>query len=105
MTVRFLTYFVKPWDELNLLLAQRFAFQPDVSDVTRLADALAIAIKHQSEVAGVCRSAVDAASIENRLMSDVADAAKHGKLRNPSRDNSLQIGALFECSPDNKFRF
>ena len=52
MPIRFLTYLVKPWDELNLLLSQRFAFQPDMSDVTRLAGSLAIATKHQAEVAG-----------------------------------------------------
>src|SRR3972149_4774264 len=44
MALRFRTYLVKPWDELNLLLSQRFAFQPEMSDVTRHAGALAVAI-------------------------------------------------------------
>ena len=105
MTHRFLTYLVKPWDELNLLLVQRFAFQPDMSDVTRLAGSLAVAVKHQAEVAGLSRAIVDAESLENGVMSDVADAWKHGKLRDTSRDNSLAVGAQFECNSDNKFRF
>jgi len=49
---RFVNDVVKPWDELNALLSQRYAFQPDLSDVTRLAGTLAVAIKHQADLAG-----------------------------------------------------
>ena len=69
---RFVNDVVKPWDELNVLLSQRYAFQPDLSDVTRLAGTLAVAIKHQADLAGYAdRSAIDAASLDNKLMSDV----------------------------------
>ncbi|HLQ25548.1 MAG TPA: hypothetical protein VK138_06640 [Acidiferrobacterales bacterium] len=105
MTIRFLTYLVKPWDELNLLLSQRFAFQPEMSDVTRLAGSLAVAIKHQAEIAALNRNLVDTESLENRIMSDVADAWKHGKLKDSSRDNHLIVGAQFEYRSDNQFRF
>lgn len=104
-TLRFLTYLIKPWDELNLLLSQRFAFQPEMSDVTRIAGSLAVAIKHQVEDAGLSRKVVDGESFDNRVMSDVADAWKHGSLDNPARNNRLTVGAQFECSSDNKFRF
>lgn len=105
MTTRFLTYIVKPWDELNHLLAQRYAFQPAMSDITRLAGVLAIAIKHQAEIAGISRTRTDKESNENRLMSDVADSWKHGKLNNPSRDNKLSVSSQFECDANNQFRF
>jgi len=105
MTTRFLTNIVKPWDELNTLLSQRYAFQPEISDVTRLAGSLSVAIKHQAEVAGVSRTETDNESDENRLMSDVADAWKHGELKNPKRNNSLSVGSQFECNENNQFRF
>jgi hypothetical protein len=97
---RFVNDVVKPWDELNALLVQRYAFQPDLSDVTRLAGALAVAIKHQADLAGCTdRSAIDAASLENKLMSDVGDFWKHGPLRESSRNNSLSVSAMFEYGP------
>lgn len=105
MTTVFLTNIVKPWDELNSLLSQRYAFQPEISDVTRLAGSLSVSIKHQAEVAGNSRTKTDEESTENRLMSDVADAWKHGELKNPKRNNSLSVGSQFECSEDNNFRF
>jgi len=103
---RFVNDVVKPWDGLNALLSQRYAFQPDLSDVTRLAGALAVAIKHQADLAGSAdRSAIDAASLENRLMSDVGDFWKHGPLRDPGRNNSLSVSAMFEYDPGRGFRF
>jgi hypothetical protein len=50
--LRFLNDVVKPWDELNALLAKRLALQPDLSDVTRLAGSLAVAIRHQVDTVG-----------------------------------------------------
>lgn len=105
MTLRLINDVVKPWEELNALLVQRFAFEPCMSDVTRLASALAISIKHQADLRGVQRSAIDNASDENRLLSDVADAAKHGSLRDPSRNNKLYVAACFEYAAGRGFRF
>lgn len=103
---RFINDVVKPWDELNALLSNRYAFQPDLSDVTRLAGALAIAIKHQADLAGYMdRCQIDATSPENRLMSDVGDFWKHGPLRDPSRNNSLSVSAMFEYDSGRGFRF
>jgi hypothetical protein len=103
---RFLNDVVKPWDELNTLLSQRYAFQPDLSDVTRLAGALAVAIKHQADLAGYTdRSAIDAASLDNKLMSDVGDFWKHGPLHDSGRNNSLSVSAMFEHDPGRGFRF
>lgn len=105
MTQRLINDVVKPWDELNALLVQRFAFQPDLSDVTRLASALAVSIKHQVDLRGISRSAVDSASDANRIMSDVADVAKHGQLRDPSRNNRLSVASCFEYAAGRGFRF
>lgn len=90
---------------MNALLVQRFAFQPDLSDVTRLASALAVSIKHQADLRGITRTVVDGASNENRIMSDVADAAKHGQLRDPSRNNRLEVASCFEYAASRGFRF
>lgn len=105
MTLRLINDVVKPWEELNVLLAQRFAFQPDLSDVTRLASALAVSIKHQADLRRMPRSSVDSASDANRLMSDVADTAKHGQLRDSSRNNSLHVASCFEYGAGRGFRF
>ncbi|MGH8727621.1 MAG: hypothetical protein ACREV9_05590 [Burkholderiales bacterium] len=106
MTLRLINDVVKPWEELNTLLVQRFAFQPDLSDVTRLASALAVSIKHQADLRGASRSSVDKASGANRIMSDVADAAKHGRqLDNPSRNNTLYVASCFEYAAGRGFRF
>jgi hypothetical protein len=105
MTLRLINDVVKPWEELNALLVQRFAFQPDISDVTRLASALAVSIKHQADLRGISRSVVDSASNENQIMSDIADAAKHGQLRDPSRNNTLDVASCFEYAAGRGFRF
>jgi len=105
MTLRLINDVVKPWEELSALLAQRFAFQPDLSDITRLASSLAVSIKHQADLRSMSRNTVDSASNENRLMSDVADAAKHGQLRDPSRNNTLYVASCFEYSSERGFRF
>jgi hypothetical protein len=102
---RFMAYLAKPWDDLNSLLVARFAFQPDVSEVLRLAGALAVSIKHQAEDAGLDRKLVDVASKDNRIMSDVADAHKHGTLRDSTRQNHLTVSADFECNPKDQFRY
>ena len=105
MTLRLINDVVKSWEELNALLVQRFAFHPDISDVTRLASTLAVSIKHQADLRGVSRSSVDSASDANRLMSDVADAAKHGQLRDSSRNNTLHVASCFEYGAGRGFRF
>jgi len=102
---RFITNIVKPWEQLNALLAQRNALQPDISDATRMAGSLAIEIKHQAELAGLTTTSVLADSIAYGIMSDVADAWKHGKLRDSTRDNSLVVGSQFEGNDEGKFRF
>lgn len=96
---------IKPWDELNALLVQPLALEPELSDVTRMASSLAIAINHFPEVTSVPNDTVHRRSTEVQLMRDVADASKHGKLRNPDRNNRLSVVALFEVDENTLFRF
>lgn len=119
MPEKFINDIVQPWCELNRFLAERIALPPKISRVTRDAIALAVAIKHQAEavsagrvaaLAGVesdrRRRVVDTESVPNRLMSDVADAAKHStSLRNVERKNELRVEAAFEFDAMNRFRF
>ena len=103
---RFLTYLVKPWDDLNALLGRPIAIQPDHSDVTGRAYSLAVAIKHQCDWDGPRqRGTINTLSAENRLMSDIADSFKHGRLDDANRMSNLAVAAQFEGNSSNQFRF
>ncbi|MDP1926891.1 MAG: hypothetical protein Q8K62_00095 [Thiobacillus sp.] len=103
----------KPWDELNALLIERYAFQPDLSDVTTRVSAISTAIKHQVDILALDRGCaskklqqeVDAESDAARLMSDVSDVAKHVVLGNPDRQNSIFVAAMFEVNLEGHFSF
>ena len=111
--LKFLNDIAKPWDELNALLIERYAFQPDLSDVTTRVSAIATAIKHQVDILAVdlgCKPKkiqleVDAESDSVRLMSDVSDAAKHVVLRDPDRQNNIFVAAMFEVNLEGHFSF
>ena len=111
--LKFLNDIAKPWDELNVLLVERYAFQPDLSSVTTQVSAISSAIKHQVDILaldlGVDRkklqSEVDKESDAARLISDIADAAKHVVLDKPSRQNSVFVAAMFEVNSEGNFRF
>lgn len=104
-TLRFLNDIVKPWDELNALLAKRLALQPDLSDVTRLAGSLAVAIRHQVDILGLKDSEVNAECFEHRVISDTADFWKHGLLRKPERNNRFSTESFFEYEGGKGFSF
>lgn len=103
--LRFLNDLVKPWDELNALLGERLALQPDLSDVTRLAGALAVAIRHQVDATDFKDTEVNTESLEHRIISDTADFWKHGSLRNANRNNRFSNEAFFEYMPNKGFSF
>lgn len=107
IAVQLLTDVVKPWDQLNQLLSRPFAYRPDFSDVTRNANALAVAIKHTTELTGQKRNSIDPISMGNRVMSDRADAWKHGddKLKDAARRNKLAVLSRFEFNEEGEFRF
>ncbi len=103
--LRFLNDVVKPWDELNVLLTERLALQPDLSDITRLAGSLAVAIRHQIDAAGISDIQANVESNDHRIISDTADFWKHGPLRKPERNNKLSTESFFEYAPGKGFSF
>lgn len=102
--VQFINDILKPWDELNDLLAKPYAYEPGISDIIRMAGNLAIALKHQCDLEKKNRKQIDQLSSANKIMSDVADMIKHRELRDKSRENELYAVASFECFED-KFKF
>ena len=97
---------LKPWDELNDLLAKPYAYESELNDATRMAGNLAIALKHQCDLEKESRKAIDPISLENKIMSDVADMVKHHSLRDKTRENKLSTVTAFECiETESKFKF
>lgn len=105
IALRFLNNIAKPWEELNVLLAERLALQPDLSDITRIAGSLAVAIRHQVDTAEISDTQANEESNEHRIISDTADFWKHGPLRKPERNNKLSTESLFEYDSEKGFSF
>lgn len=111
--LKFLNDITRPWDELNVLLAERYAFQPDLSAVTAQVAAISSAIKHQVDIFAFekgrktrkLQQEVDVESDAARLISDVSDAAKHVVLDKSARQNSIFVAAMFEVNLEGDFRF
>jgi hypothetical protein len=104
--IKFINDILKPWDELNDLLAKPYAYEPGLNDITRMAGNLATALKHQCDLENESRKIIDPISPENKIMSDVADMVKHHGLRDKTRENKLFAVATFEClEHENKFKF
>lgn len=98
--LKFMNDVLRPWDELNELLSLQYAFQPDLSAVTRLAGNIAIAIRHQVDFSSLNDKQANNLSHEHQIICDVGDYYKHGSLRNPERNNSIQVLAIFEYDND-----
>jgi len=105
MPYEFVTNLIRPWDKLNDLLVKPYAFQPDVNDPLRDAANIAIAIRHQSEKTGIPQKTANAECQANEILLDVADAWKHGRLRDPARNNTISISSRFEFESKERFRF
>lgn len=103
--LEFVNDVLKPYDELNSLLVKRLAFEPELSDVTRLARAVATAIRHLPEKTGFKQQQVIKESLSHRLVSDVSDAWKHVRLGDDRRNNEIFVTAMFEYDEVSGFRF
>ena len=102
---RFANDILKPWDELNALLSQQYAFQPDLSDVSRLAGNIAVAIRHQIDFSDLNDKQANEQCPAHQLISDAGDYWKHGNLRREERNSPLSVAAAFEYCEDKTFRF
>ena len=102
---RFINDIVKPWDELNSLLRENFAFQPDLSDITRLAGGIAVSIRHQVDFSTLDDKKANESCIAHRIIADTGDFWKHGSLRKEERNSPIAVSAAFEFSESLGFRF
>lgn len=102
---RFINDTVKPWDELNSLLRENFAFQPDLSDITRLAGGIAVSIRHQVDFSSLDDKQANESCTAHRIIADAGDYWKHGNLRKEERNSPITVSAAFEFSELLGFRF
>ena len=102
---RFINDIVKPWDELNSLLCENFALQPDLSDITRLAGGIAVSIRHQVDFSTLNDRQANEICAAHRIISDAGDYWKHGSLRKKERNSPITVSAAFEFSEPLGFRF
>ena len=102
---RFANDILKPWDELNALLSQQYAFQPELSDVSRLAGNVAVAIRHQIDFSDLNDKQANELCHAHQLISDAGDYWKHGSLRREERNSPLSVAAAFEYREDKTFSF
>ena len=103
-SLKFVNDIIKPWVELNDLLAQRYAFQPNLSDVTRMAASLALFISHYGEPKIMPKQTAQD-SVAMKMMRDVADSSKHFKLTDPARQCEIAVRAFFKVRDDGQCRF
>ena len=96
---------LKPWDKLNSLLAQQYAFQPDLSDITRLAGNIAVSIRHQIDFVSLNNKQANQLSQAHQIISDAGDYWKHGSLRKEERNCPITVAAAFEYAENGTFSF
>jgi hypothetical protein len=112
--LQFVNDVLRPWESLNAFLVERYAFQPNLSDITNQVRGLSVSIKHQVDLIAdeqtnlTIKQHQEAANRERqaaRIVSDLADSLKHGKLKDQSRQCDLKVVAHFECNEEEMFRF
>src|SRR4051794_35763570 len=101
--IKFITVIIKPWENLNAALSRPYAVQPGISDFTLMTGSLAVSIKHLAEMNGLAIRELAFESQPYRVMSDVADASKHGELKDKDRNNSLVVSSMFEGDGEARF--
>jgi len=86
-------------------LSKQYAFQPDLSDITRLAGSIAVSIRHQIDTSELPDKEANALSLAHQIISDAADYFKHGNLRDKERNSPITVAAAFEYRDDKTFSF
>ncbi len=104
--IKFISEIVKPWESLNKELGEPFSMNPKINDFITRANSLAVNIKHNPEsVAGLKPIELITESIDYKIISDLADSIKHGKLKKGERQCYLTASSMFERNSDAKLRF
>ena len=96
---------ISPWLELNQELGQLILIDSDISSFSRKAVNLAVSINHFPEKFGLNPKNIFKQSQAYKIISDVCDAGKHGDLKDASRNNTINISAVFEGNNKGKFKF
>jgi len=102
--LKFATDIIRPWERLNLELANQHSIDSDVSDFISNAASLAVKLSHFAEAAGRKDIRTNKKSIAFNIIVDIADALKHNDV-NTDRNNRLYISSLFEGTEEGMFRF
>lgn len=103
---KFMNDILKPWDDLNKLLVNPYCVEPNLSSITKMASDIATSISHFAEVSEIDkRWKIANESFDNKLMIDIADMNKHGKLNDETRHNTISVASMFEYIDENKFKF
>lgn len=104
--IKFINDIIKPWEVLNRQLCIPFSINTYISDFTNKAFSLAVSIKHLPEnTHNLKPNNLIEESESYRIISDLADSLKHGKLREESRQCSLYVASMFERSKEGLVRF
>lgn len=109
--LRFIHDVVKPYVALNLTLSRRTLIQPEEGDAVSSARALCVALSHFPESSEIyspgMRSSIEQhlAGKEWTLLRDIANTAKHGILRVPTKQISLEQVLSWEFDDVPKFKF
>jgi len=104
--LRFTTDIIKPWEKLNKELGKPYCMNSDISDFTSQANSLAVSLKHILESCqGVEPKILSNESHAYKIISDLADSYKHGKLKKANRECKLDIASMYERRSDAKVRF
>ncbi|MEP6794672.1 MAG: hypothetical protein ABJB16_10130 [Saprospiraceae bacterium] len=103
--IKFLNNIIKPWEILNNQLSFPFSINTSVSDFTNNAAHLSV-IKHFPENSRNLKPKdLTSESESYKIISDLADSLKHGKLSDEGRQCSLFAGSMFERNSDGQVRF
>jgi hypothetical protein len=106
IAVRFIAEIIKPWESLNAELGRSFCMNPSINEFTTRAHNLAVSIKHLPEATAKAQiPTIVGQSQPYKIVSDLADSFKHGKLRNPDRQCELTVASMFERNSAAKVRF
>jgi hypothetical protein len=104
--IKFLNNVIKPWEILNKQLSFPFSVNTSVSDFTNSAANLSVSIKHFPENSYKLKpKELIVESDSYKIISDLADSLKHGKLNSENRQCSIFVGSMFERSPNGLVRF
>jgi len=104
--IKFLNNVIKPWEILNKQLSFPFSVNTSVSDFTNSATNLSVSIKHFPENSHNLKpKQLIVESGSYKIISDLADSLKHGRLSSENRQCGVFVGSMFERNPNGLVRF